>query len=97
MTRMRLIPISSVPAMSESEKLIDMGRVATNLLRQGTSMSDACALLRCTIEYCELALVFFTASDELRLRALVEDWSMSDIKRACFCEGSSFDDCKTLP
>ena len=97
MTRKRLISMSSLPAMSESEKLIDMGRVAKRLLRQSTSMSDTSALLRCTIEHCEVALAFFTANDGLKLRALVEDWPLPVIKRECLCEGRSFGDCTLVP
>jgi len=97
MTRVRLIPISSPPATNEAERLIKMARSANILLRKGASMNDVCALLKCTVERCELALALFKANDGLKLRALVDDWPLPVIKRACLCEGRSYGDYKTVP
>ena len=97
MTRVRLIPVGSSAATIEAERLIEMAQIANLLLRRGASVNDVCALLRCTLERCEFALAFFKANDGLKLRALVEDWPLAVIRRACFCEGRSFDDYKTVP
>ena len=97
MTRLRLIPKSSSSTANEAEGLIETARIANILLRRDASMNDVCALLKCTLEYCESALAFFEANDGLKLRALVEDWPLAVIKRVSFCKGRSLDDCKTVP
>ena len=84
-------------AANEAERLIETARITTVLLRRGAPISDASTLLDCSNEYCESALAFTRGNDGLKLRALVENWPLSVIKRECSYKVRSFDTFKTVP
>ena len=44
-------------------------------MRRGGALEDVARQMQCTLDYCRLALEFSGASDLIKLRALVEDWS----------------------
>ena len=88
---------SGSKAANEAERLLETARVANLLLRRGATMNDLSALLKCSNEFCELALQFFRANDGKKLRALVEDWPLAVIRRESVCEDRSFDTCKIVP
>lgn len=62
-----------------AETLIDTGRIAKILLRQGASMNDLCVYLRCDLAYVALASDFFSGNHGVVVRALVEEWSLARI------------------
>ena len=86
MSRMRTILGNGSPATNEAEGLIDLARIANQMIRKGASINEVCDLMQCSADRCKLALAFFQANDAVKLRALVEDWPLAEIERECSCE-----------
>ena len=61
------------------ELVIDFGRCLQKRMRSGAGLREASERLQSTSAYCHLALAFASANDLIKLRALVEDWSLERI------------------
>lgn len=64
---------------SNSAESLGVGEVVRRYCRRGVPVLDAARQLQSTTDYCQLALAFTGSSDLLKLRALVEDWSVERI------------------
>lgn len=58
-----------------AEWLLDLGKNVNKQIRSGAGIEEASERLKCTVDSCKLSLVFFLATDVVKLRAMVEDWS----------------------
>jgi hypothetical protein len=61
------------------ELVIDFGRRIQKKIRGGAGLEEVSRRTRSTTPYCNLAIAFANASDLIKLRAMVEDWSLDRI------------------
>ena len=78
MTRVREANQPKFPA-NWAELLFDLGRAVARQVRRGAEIADIAKPLRATADHCALALAFVRSSDVVKLRAMVEDWSLPQI------------------
>lgn len=77
----RKLPVAETDCRSSSEGLLRLGRLARILLRYGADISDIARELRVGRRTCALAIRFVAAPDRLKLRALVEEWTLLAVRR----------------
>jgi hypothetical protein len=59
--------------------VIDFGRRLQKKIRGGAGLEEASQRFHSTSAYCHLAITFAGTSDLIKLRAMVEDWSLDRI------------------
>jgi hypothetical protein len=67
------------PPGSWGELVIDFGRRIQKKIRGGAGLEEVSRRSRSTAPYCQLAVDFANASDLIKFRAIVEDWSLDRI------------------
>ena len=75
--------ISSNTSSVEStaaEQLLDLGRLVRFLVRHGATDEQVAQEIGISVRLCRLATTLVTASDCLKLRAIVEDWTALKIR-----------------
>ena len=65
---------------SPVESLLRLGQLTRFLLRHGSRLDDVARELSVGPRVCMLSLAFLTAPDWLKVRALVEDWSVLHVR-----------------
>ena len=65
-----------------AESLLGVGQAAGRCVRRGVPVDDVARRLHCPSDYCRLALAFTASSDLLKLRSMVENWSVTRIMGA---------------
>ena len=65
-----------------AESLLGVGQAVGRCVRRGVPVQDVARRLQCTTDYCRLALAFTASSDLLKLRSMVENWSVQRITGA---------------
>lgn len=78
----RFVTYRFVSIKNPAEVLVDLGDALRSLMRRGAPLEDAAMLLGLPAECCQLALEFRDAPDQVKLRAMVEDWPTEQIARA---------------
>lgn len=76
----RDLEVRDTDCQSAGECLLRLGKLARFLLRHGSALNQVARELGVGDKVCVLALAFLTAPDWLKLRALVEDWTLLAIK-----------------
>jgi hypothetical protein len=57
------------------EWLLTLGKRIHREIRRGAGIEEASKRLQSSLDTCKLGLVFYRASDVVKFRAMVEDWS----------------------
>jgi hypothetical protein len=68
-------PIHGTMARNWGEVLADLGNLVRGQMRRGAGIEEAARRAQLRMEQCRLALVYGSAAPQLKLRAMVEDWS----------------------
>ena len=64
---------------NRAESLLELARRVRRRIRQRAGVEAGSKPFEISSDYCQLALQFVSSSDVLKLRALVEDWSIDRI------------------
>lgn len=67
---------------SETEYILAIGKIVHSRLRQGREIESLTTILNCQIESLVVAKEFASSSPALVLKALLEDWSLREIRNA---------------
>lgn len=78
MNRHRMRRRADVPG-NWGELVIDFGRRVQKKMRSGAGLEEVSRRVRSTMPYCQLAVDFAGASDLVKFRAIVEEWSLDEI------------------
>ena len=71
---------SNTCCLNPGESLLRLGRLVRFLVRHGAELRQVAKELELRDKLCVLATRFLAAPDCLKLRALVEDWSLTSIQ-----------------
>jgi hypothetical protein len=77
----RRTPSGESEAQNPAEALIRIGRLAQFLVRHGADDDEVCSKLGVDKQLSAFATSFVQAPDWLKLRALMEDWTVAKISR----------------
>src|SRR5262245_61461335 len=86
---LRRIPLGDSEAQTPAQALIRIGRLVQFLVRHGVDDNEVYSKLGVDDQLSEFATAFMQAPDWLKLRALVEDWSVAEISRSIEAFGSA--------
>ena len=73
-------PIHGSMARNWGEVLADLADLVRGQMRRGAGIEEAARRAQLKMEQCRLALAFDDAAPQLKLRAMVEDWSRARIE-----------------
>jgi hypothetical protein len=72
-------PKENLKDLKPAEWLLELGSGAKLLARRGVDVKQIAVSAQVGEELCLLSLAFFLSPNDLRLRALVEDWDLGQI------------------
>ena len=76
----RQIPLCDTSAQNSGECLLRLATLVSFLIRHGSGLDEVVRALGIGPRTCQLAMSFQTAPDLVKLRALVEDWNVLEIR-----------------